>query len=109
NPNRLQYPPATPICQRFVSRQKPPRRRVISLTIGGLFRPPTYSLSSVFALKLNRTMRQAVRSVSSSLQETAHHHQFFREGLYYNRDRPIFLEPPTYQQDFLELLCPRPP
>jgi hypothetical protein len=32
----VQYPPATPICQYFVSRQKLPGRRVFYLTNGGL-------------------------------------------------------------------------
>src|SRR5262249_22489707 len=38
-PNRLQYPPATPDCQRLVFDKSRQGRRVISLTNGGLFQP----------------------------------------------------------------------
>src|SRR5947208_2312716 len=51
-------------------------------------------------------MRHAFRSVSSSLQETAYHHHFFREGLYYNRDRPIFFRAANLPAGFSRTAVP---
>ena len=52
-------------------------------------------------------MRHVVRSVSGSLQETAHHHHFFRENLYYNRHRPIFFRAANLPAGFSRTAVPR--